>query len=142
VNLVKTYKKSRTDIMKKTLKTKIFLTLSAFLISAAIATAAISYFFSSKVVKSGDAYGFEIGETRLQVYAKAKEMIKSGDIEAIHTWPEEEYHRPFLQDESKNTDPRWKMIVNSNWWNNGITVSFENNIVVEIRRDRIFSELP
>jgi len=39
-------------------------------------------------------------------------------------------------------DPRWVMIVDPDWWNNTITITFEENKVVEIRRDRIISELP
>ena len=115
------------------------------LVALALAVAGtISYFFSMKVVSSGEAYGFQIGDSREETYNNAQKLLKLKDIVAIHTWPKDQFHRPFNANEppEQNTDPRWVMIVNPNWWNNTIIITFDQNSVAEIRRHRICCELP
>ena len=128
--------------MKKT--DKIWVSVAILVILAALITVAISYFFGVKVVSSGEAYGFQIGDDRKQSFEKAQTLLNQQKISAIHTWPSGEVHRPFRQEEYPNQskDKSWVMVVNSEWWNNTITVTFNNNKVVEIRRDRICCEMP
>lgn len=123
---------------------KIWLRIAIFVALIGTATGAISYFFGMEVITTGEAYGFHIGDSREKVYKNAKTLLEGKKITAIHTWPKDQFRKPFESSENpkQNNDPRWVMIVNPNWWNNTITVTFENNVVAEIRRDRICCELP
>lgn len=123
---------------------KIFLSIAVLVAISGLSIGIISYFFSIKVISSGEAYGFQVGDNRNKTYENAQKLLKQKEIVAIHTWPRDQFHRPFEANEipNQNTDSRWVMVVNPDWWNNTITVAFENNAVIEIRRDRIYSELP
>jgi hypothetical protein len=123
---------------------KVLLTISIGVALTGIFVGAMSYFFGVEVVTSGDAHGFSIGDDRIKTYGKAKRLLEQSKIVAIHTWPDGEAHGPFKQHESpaQNNDKRWVMVVNPVWWNNTITLTYENNKVVKIRRDQIYFELP
>ena len=123
---------------------KIWLYIAIFVALIGITVGAISYFFGVKVIMSGEAYGFHIGDNREKAYESAKALLEQKEITAIHTWPKGQGHRPFETNETpkETDDPRWVMIVNPDWWNDTITLTFENDIVSEIRRDRICCELP
>jgi hypothetical protein len=123
---------------------KIFLSIAIFVAFLGLATGTISYFFGVEVVVSGEAHGFRIGDDRTQTYKNAQTLLKQKEIVDIHTWPKDKFHKPFgvKENPEKNIDPRWVMVVNPNWWNNTITVTFENDKVIKIRRDRICYELP
>ena len=110
----------------------------------AICVGLISYYFGVEVTTKGEAQGFTIGDSRAAAYDTAAELLREGEISEIHVWPKDEFHRPLQPNENpeNNMDPRWVLIVNLEWWNNTITLTFENNVLVEIRRDRICCELP
>ena len=123
---------------------KIWLGVVILFAVVVLVTGIISYFFGVKVIASGEAYGFRIGDNKETTFKNAQALLKQNKIVAIHTWPKGEFHRDFEQEENpiQNKDKSWVMVVNPNWWNNTITVTYNNNAVVEIRRDRIYSELP
>jgi hypothetical protein len=123
---------------------KILLVIAIFVALLGLATGIISYFFGVEVVVSGEAHGFRIGDDRKQTYENAQRLLEQKQIVAIHTWPKDKFYRPFGANENpeKNIDPRWVMVVNPDWWNNTINVTFENNIVAKIKRYRICCELP
>jgi hypothetical protein len=123
---------------------KIWLSIAIFVVLIGATTGAISYFFGVAVISSGEAYGFHVGDNREKAYDDAEKLLAEKEIAAIHTWPKDEYHRPFELNENpkQNNDPRWVMVVNPDWWNNTVTVTFKNDVVTEIRRDRIYCELP
>ena len=104
------------------------------------------FYFSYKddTVRSGDAYGFSIGDTHQEVFDKAVQLKTNGKIEAIHRWPEGSSHFEFSEAELSEAmqDDRWTMVVNSNWWNNSIYLEFEEGRLSEIRRFRMWGELP
>jgi hypothetical protein len=106
--------------------------------------AAERLFLSSVVVDRGEAFGFSIGQTRKDAYESAKLQIKQGRASEVHVWPHGEFHRPFRDSENPLTDnsPSWSIIVDPEWWNNSVTLTFEGDRVVEIRRNRILWELP
>jgi hypothetical protein len=110
----------------------------------AICFGLISYYFGVEVTTKGEAQGFIIGDRRTAAYDAAAELLRKGEITEIHVWPKDEFHRPLQSNENpeNNTDPRWVLVVNPEWWNNTITLTFEHNVLVEIRRDRICCELP
>lgn len=120
--------------------------LTTFIIFLLVAASVggISYYFGVEVTTKGGAQGFTIGESRSAVYNTAENLLRKGVISSMRTWPKDEIDRPFLPNEDaiNNTDPRWVLVVNPEWWNNTITLTFENNNLVEIRRDRICCELP
>ncbi len=105
---------------------------------------AVGYYFSERVVASGEAYGFRIGATRSETFESAKQALQNNEGVALHTWPQNQFHREFLPNEApaKNKDPRWVLVVDPSWWNNTITLSFTEDRLVEIRRDRYVWELP
>jgi hypothetical protein len=113
--------------MKNGKDNKIILYISAFFIICGFITGAISYFFGTKEVTKGEAYGFNIGDTRQLAYSKAEGLLKRGEILEL----------PDMKDEMK-----WDMTVNPDWWNNKITLTFDNNAVIKITRYRICCELP
>ena len=124
---------------------KFILWLSVLVVSLlAISVGTIGYYFSEKVVTSGEAYGFKIGSTRGEAYEKAVQALRNSQAVALHTWPQNEFHREFLPKENpvNNNDPRWVLVVDPTWWNNTVTLSFADGRLVEIRRDRYISELP
>jgi len=128
--------------MTKSEKTWLSIAILVALIGGATGT--ISYFFGMEVFSTGEAYGFHIGDSREKAYENAKSLLEENEITDIHTWPKDNFHRPFEANENpkQNNDPKWAMIVNPEWWNNTITITFENGVVSEIRRDRICCELP
>lgn len=101
-------------------------------------------YLSSIVIVEGGSYGFEIGQTREEAYQVAKSLIADGRAVEVHTWPVGEKHRPFLDAENPLTDENrtWKVIVDSDWWNNSVNLSFQNELVIRIRRNRIKWEMP
>jgi hypothetical protein len=108
------------------------------------AVGAIGYFFSEKVITSGEAYGFKVGATRSETFASATQALQNREGVALHVWPEDQFHRDFLPNEDpvNNKDPRWVLVIDPTWWNNTVTLSFKNDRLVEIRRDRYVWELP
>jgi hypothetical protein len=123
---------------------KIWLSVSILVALIGLVVGTFSYFFGVKVISTGEAYGFQVGDSREKTYENAQKLLGQKKIVAIHTWPKDQFHRPFETTENpdQNTDPKWVMVVNRDWWNNSIAVTFENNAVIEIRRDKIYSELP
>ena len=123
---------------------KIWLSIAILVLVAGVAIGAVFYFFGVKVISKGEAYGFHIGDSREKAYENAKALLAEKEITDIHTWPVNQFHRRFKSNEipQQNNDPRWVMVVNPDWWNNTITVSFQDNLVTEIRRDKIYCELP
>ena len=105
---------------------------------------AVGYFFSEKVVTTGEAYGFTIGETRAETFESAKQALQNKEGTVLHTWPLNQFHKEFLPNENpvNNIDPRWVLVVDPTWRNNTVTLSFTDNRLVEIRRDRYVWELP
>lgn len=101
-------------------------------------------YLSSIVIVEGGSYGFEIGQTREEAYQVALSLIANGRAVEIHTWPVGEYHRPFLEAENPLTDENqtWSVIVDPDWWNNSVNLSFQNEQVIRIRRNRIKWEMP
>jgi len=119
--------------------------LAGFLVSIVIvALVAQHFFFSSVVIKSGGTYDFEIGQTREEVYGVAERLVAEGRAAEIHAWPDGEFHRPFRDSEIPTNDdsPRWTIVIDPNWWNNSVTLTFEAGRVVQIRRNRVRWELP
>ncbi|HEX9757925.1 MAG TPA: hypothetical protein VGB26_09000 [Nitrospiria bacterium] len=96
------------------------------------------------MITSGEGYGFEIGESKTVVYQKATELLSIGKIKEIHAWPQGEFKRKMEPSENpaENTDLQWFLVVDPDWWNNTITLTFDQNFLIEIRRDRICWELP
>ena len=103
--------------------------ISLFLIIA-IVIILNKIYLSVEVTTTGNAQGFTIGESRSAAYEKANIMLSAGKISAIQVDPDYQ------------NDSNWWLIVNPDWWNNKITLKFEENQLVEIRRDRICCELP
>ncbi len=103
--------------------------IALFLIISAV-VGLISYYFGVVVTTEGSTQGFDIGESRVSAFAKAEKMLGEGGIAAIHVDP------------NMNDDSKWSLVVNPEWWNNKITLTFEEDALVEIRRDRICCELP
>lgn len=95
-------------------------------------------------VRKGSAYGFSIGQSHSEVFDGAMELKRTGEIAEIHRWPAGTPHFEFGPDELQEAllDPRWSMIVNPEWWNDSITLEFEDDTLVEIYRFRICCELP
>lgn len=122
----------------------IWLIAAIFAALAGLATGTIFYFFGVKVVSGGEAYGFRVGDGRERTFENAQTLLEQNKIVAIHACPEGESHRPFKYKENpkQNIDPRWVMVVDPDWWNNTITITFDQNTVFEIRSDRICCELP
>ena len=110
----------------------------------AIGIAAQNFYFSSVVIESGGTYDFEIGQTRAEAFESAERLISQGRAVEIHAWPAGEFHRPFRDDEIPVDDdsPSWSIIVDPNWWNNSVTLTFEEGRIVRIRRNRVLWELP
>lgn len=106
--------------------------------------AAERLYLSSIVIEKGGSYGFEIGQTRETAYQVAKTLIEKGRAAEVHTWPVGEFHRPFHDAENPLTDKNkiWSVIVDPDWWNNSVTLTFQDGQVVRIRRNRIKWELP
>ena len=123
---------------------KILLSLCVLVAFIGLVVGLISYFFGVEEIISGEAYGFKIGDSRSVTYLKATKLYQENEITDINTWPVEEFYRPFEDNEmpEKNNDPKWVMTVNPEWWNNSITITFDDHAVIEIRRDRIIWELP
>ena len=115
--------------MKRWQRILLTTTIILFLL-VAIVVGLISYYFGFEVTTKGKAQGFEIGETKYSAYAKAQEFYNNGQVTAIHVEPD------------IYADHKWVLIVDPEWWNNKITLTFENDALVEIRRDRICCELP
>jgi len=89
-----------------------------------------SYYFGVEVTTHGKAQGFEIGQSRSDAYKKAEALLRDEKITAIQIDP------------NINEDNHWWLIVDPEWWNNKITLTFEGDKLVEIRRDRICCEIP
>jgi hypothetical protein len=113
--------------MKSGKDNKIILFLCGIFIVCGLITGAISYFFGTKEITSGEAYGFSIGDSRQATYSKAEKLLKDGKIVEL----------PDINNES-----HWDMTVNPDWWSNKITLTFDNNAVTKITRYRICCELP
>ena len=96
----------------------------------AVLVALTSYYFGVEVTTRGKAQEFEIGQSRSDAYAKAETLLGNEEISAIQVDP------------NIDEDDRWWLIVNPEWWNDKITLTFEGDKLVEIRRDRICCELP
>ena len=88
------------------------------------------YFLGVVVTTKGGSHGFDIGEDKKTAYIKAKELLDNGNITAMHV------------DKDINQDNNWNLIVNPEWWNNKISLKFEEGRLVEITRTRICCELP
>jgi hypothetical protein len=101
-------------------------------------------FLSSIVVAQGRSFGFEIGQTRQAAFETANSLLLNGGADVIHIWPDGESHRPFFDGENLPIDDsaRLKIIVNSDWWNNSILLTFDEGLVVRIRRTRVIWEMP
>ena len=100
--------------------------------------------FKEDRVREGSAYGLSIGESQEEVFERAVGLREAGEIAEIHRWPQGESHFEFSREdlESALKDSRWTMIVNPEWWNDSITLEFEEDRLVEIYRFRICCELP
>jgi len=106
--------------------------------------AAQRFFFSSVIIESGGTYDFEIGQNRAEAFQTAQRLVSQGRASEIHTWPAGEFHRPFRDDEIPTDDdsPSWSIVIDPDWWNNSVTLTFEDDRVVRIRRNRVLWELP
>ena len=96
----------------------------------------------SKTITVGEAYGFRIGDSRQATYEKAQGLKDKKKIVEIHTWPEGEYHQEISSKEKANKDPQWIMIIDSEWWNNSILLTFKDDRLVKIYRHRQLWEMP
>jgi hypothetical protein len=127
-------------------KIKKFILWLSILVAAllAISLGSVGYYFSEKVVTSGEAYGFKIGATRAETFERATQALQNRQAVALHTWPHNQFHKEFLPKENpvNNNDPRWVLVVDPTWWNNTVTLSFADGRLVEIRRDHYIWELP
>ena len=103
------------------------LTLGFIVISVVVT---INYFFHSSVTESGSSFGLTIGETKVETFEKIRGMKERGQITEYHVLKELE------------EDNNWRLIVDPEWWNNTVTLQFENGKLCKIRRNRIWGELP
>jgi hypothetical protein len=100
--------------------------------------------FKEDRVREGQAYGFAIGDTHEQVFQRALTLLAAGEIAEIHRWPKDSFHFAFGENDLPDAkeDSRWTMIVNPKWWNDSITLEFEDGRVSEIYRFRVCCEFP
>lgn len=94
-------------------------------------------------VSEGAAYGFVIGETAEQTYARAIEQKNRGRFEVF------ELGRGSGALPYDGSDPRlalasdhWQLVVDKDWWNNVIYISFTDGRLSEIWRFRLCCEMP
>ena len=111
-----------------------------------VVVAAIAYpfvTFKDRRISTGEAYGFVVGETASQTYDRAMDQIRSGEVEAFELGK----GSGAVVYDGNDTDSalsyeNWQLVVNSEWWNNTIYLSFEDGNLVEIWRFRLCCELP
>jgi len=115
--------------MKRWKRIALYLAIILFLL-VATGVGLISYYFGVEVTTEGGSQGFSIGESKTSAYAKANDLLRNGKITAMHV------------EADIRSDNHWVLIVNPEWWNNKITLVFEEGNIIEIRRDRICCELP
>lgn len=95
-----------------------------------LSAVAINYLFHTSVTESGSAFGFDIGETKVTAFEKVRRMKERGKITEYHVLQEIE------------EDNNWRLIVDPDWWNNTVTLYFENGKLCKIHHNRIWGEVP
>lgn len=91
----------------------------------------------------GEAYGFVIGEPVSTTYERALRQQAEGEIAEIRIGKGSGalVHDP-AHPEHAVSAPNWQLVVNPNWWNDSISLTFEAGQLVVIRRFRLCCELP
>jgi hypothetical protein len=99
--------------------------------------------FKDHRISTGEAYGFVVGETAVQTYDRAIDQIRAEEIEAFELG---QGSSAVLYD---GNDPsralsfnHWQLVVDRDWWNNTIYLSFKGGNLVEIWRFRVCCEVP
>jgi hypothetical protein len=134
--------------MKLKLLFKISCVVMAIVICAIICR--VGYLWGTYIdetITSGEGYGFEIGETKEQVYYKASEFFQDSKVFFLYPLdeqgidPEKEFK--FSTEEYKVIKNRdvWKFYSNESFID-FITLAFKKGELVEIRRRRQKFELP
>ena len=100
--------------------------------------------FADDRVTEGEAYGFVIGESKDETYKRVIRQIERGELVTL------ELGRGSSAAEHNRADPNeihrdynhWQLVVDPDWWNNVIYLSFDDTSLVEIWRFRVCCEGP
>jgi hypothetical protein len=94
-------------------------------------------------VSTGSAYGFVVGETATQTYERAMPQLQSGRFVAFELGQGSAAEAYLGNDQTAALSfDHWKMVVDEDWWNNTIYLSFANGVLIEIWRFRLCCEMP
>lgn len=116
--------------------------ISANLVLVAAAVVFIQLSSKDHRVSEGAAYGFVIGESAAETYQRALSLQARGQVREFRLG---QGSAAFVLDASMHdatTYPSWKLVVDPNWWNNAINLTFEKGELVEIWRFRLCCEMP
>lgn len=99
--------------------------------------------FKDHRVSNGSAYGFTVGESAVQTHERAWKQLQSGRVEAFELG-EGSGAFPYFGDNiaKATTIEHWQLVVDKDWWNNTIYLSFNDGKLIEIWRFRVCCEVP
>ncbi len=119
--------------------------LPALLVPLAMLAIGIGLGFATFVddrIVQGHAYGFRVGQPVAESLKVAEDMLEHGRIQEFRLGR----GSAAILLESSSLDPtteaHWKLVVDPSWWNNSISLRFEEQRLVEIHRFRLCCELP
>ena len=120
---------------------KWILATAVFLVVAVVSYPFIT--FKDHRVSTGEAYGFVVGETAAQTYDRAINQIRSGKVEVFELG---EGSGAIEYDDNNPAQAlsydHWQLVVDRDWWNNTVYLSFAGGNLVEIWRFRVCCEVP
>ena len=103
--------------------------------------------YIDETISTGEAYGFTIGETKLEVFEKAKNTYKDKSIYILHPLKNNDFgpHKKisFQLQDYKLIEGRdkWAFYLDEGYFNS-VKLTFERNKLSEIHRHRKNFELP
>ena len=114
--------------------------LPVFLVAGTLAYGVLT--FKDDRVAVGEAYGFVVGESAQETYERAVALQSEGKFSEFRLG---QGSSAFLLDRSSHdptTYPKWRLVVDPDWWNNAINLAFADGTLVEIWRFRLCCEMP